>query len=101
MTVTITEHGRSDELAERCLDALTKLYPETGPVVTQNTQTGHLTLTVGMDATDPWAATNLGGRIITESLNEARLPQSEVVDVCVTAVAFDDSMENVRELVEA
>lgn len=101
MTVTITEHGRSDEAAEKCLDALLDLYPDAGPVVSQNAETGYLTITVGLDATDPWAAANLGFPIVTNSLNRAKLRKTQVVDVNVSAVEFDDSTENVRELAGA
>lgn len=71
--MTIAEHGASDEAAEKCLDALLDLYPDSGPVVSQNTETGQLTLTVGFAATDPWAAANLGSRILSTSLNRAKL----------------------------
>lgn len=98
MTAVIAEHGTNDEAAEACLDALLALYPESGPVVTQNTDTGCLSLTIGMDATDPWAASNIGARILTESLNEARLPVVPIVDVHVSVVDHEESVEDVREL---
>jgi hypothetical protein len=101
MTMTIAEHGASDEAAEKCLDALLELYPESGPVVSQNSSTGHLTLAVALDATDPWAATNLGARILATSLNRAGLSVTPVLDVSVTMVEHHDSTENVRELIEA
>ncbi len=101
MTMTIAEHGASDEAAEKCLDALLDLYPKSGPVVSQNTETGHLTLTVAVDATDPWAAANLGARILATSLDRAGLPVTLITDVTVTVVEHDDSTENVRELIEA
>jgi hypothetical protein len=101
MAVTVAEHGFSDDAADRCLDALLHLYPDSGPVVSQNTANGRLTLTIGLDATDPWAAAELGARILSESLNAAELPVTEVVDVHVEAVEHEDSTEDVRELIEA
>jgi hypothetical protein len=101
MAVTIAEHGASDEAAENCLDALLDLYPDSGPVVSQNTSTGNLTLTVSVEATDPWAAANLGSSILTKSLNRAHLRVTPVLDVNVTIVEHDDSTENIRELIEA
>lgn len=101
MTMTIAQHGFSDEAAEKCLDALLDIYPESGPVVSQDTVSGGLTLTIALDATDPWAAANLGARILTKSLSRAELPVTPITDVNVTMVEHYDSTENVRELVEA
>ena len=101
MSVVIAEHGFSDDAAEACLDALLMLYPDAGPVVSQNTATGHLTITVGLDATDPWAASNLGAEILTNSLTRAALRSTTVLDVSVTAVDHEDSAEHVGRLVPA
>lgn len=101
MSVVIAEHGASDDAAEACLDALLALYPESGPIVGQNVATGQLTITVGLDATDPWAASNIGSEILTTSLNRAGLPPTPVLDISVTAVDFDDSAEHVGRLVTA
>lgn len=102
LTIMIANHGASDEAAEACLDALLKLYPETGPVVSQNVATGCLSLTVAVDATDPWAASNMGSHIFSESLNAAQLPLAPIVGVNVHVVdAGDYSSEDVRELVSA
>jgi hypothetical protein len=101
LTMTIAEHGFSDEAAERCLDALLALHPETGPVVAQNTDSGHLTITIALDATDPWAATNLGAGILADSLTQAEVPVTPVLDLCVSAVDREDSTEDVRELIKA
>lgn len=101
VSVTIADLGHSDEAAELCLDSLLALHPETGPVVSQNTANGQLTLTIAVDATDPWAATNLAAKVFTVCLNETGIPKKPVIDLTVTAAAYDDSSENVRELVPA
>jgi len=90
MTVTIADHGFSGESAERCLDSLLDLYPESGPVVAQNTATGHLTLVVALDATDPWAASNLGRALVAESLTQAKLTVSPVINIQVTLVTTSE-----------
>ncbi len=89
VTVTIAEHGFSEESADRCFDAFNELYPEAGPVVSQNIKDGTLTVTIAVEATDPWAATNLGSEILGNGLEKAQLALSPVLAVCVTAVEYE------------
>lgn len=98
IAITIAEHGFSDDAADRCLDAFLSLYPDAGAVVSQNTSNGHLSVTIAVDATDPWAAVNLSATMFTTGLDTAKLPATSIIDVCVTQVEFDDSTCN-RELV--
>jgi hypothetical protein len=102
LTVTIAEHGFSEESADRCFDAFDALYPEAGPVVSQNTKDGTLTVTIAVEATDPWAATNLGSEILAAGFDKAQLALTPVLDVCVTAVEYETSRHVHRgELVSA
>lgn len=89
ITVTIADHGFSDEAAERCYDAFADLHAQHGPVVDHNSETGELSVTVSLDATDPWAAANLGSRIIGSGLEASGLERTGIIDVCVTAVEPD------------
>ena len=91
ISLTIAKHGYDGDAAEKALDAFLEFHPETGPVVTQNTATGGLTITIGLDATDPWAAGNLAGRILTDGLNGAHLEVVPILDVSITAVDPTDS----------
>lgn len=101
ITATIAEHGASDEWAERCLDDLLERHPEVGPVVCQNAESGHLIITVAVDATDPWAASNLAGQVIADTLNAVRLPPAPVLDVSVMLVEDEDQRVNEHDLVSA
>lgn len=85
LTITIGEHGYSEEAAEKTLDAFLKLVPDAGPVVSQNLAQGTLSITIGLQATDPWAASNIGRDRLAEGLTEAGLAFTSVVDLCVTA----------------
>lgn len=100
ITLTIARHGASEDAAEAALDSLLELYPECGPVVTQNTETGALALTIAVEATDPWAAGDLAGKIFAKSLDHAKLEVVPILDVSTTAIdpehAQSDSWDLVR-----
>ncbi len=101
--MTIAEHGFDSEAAERCLDAFDKLYPESGPVVTQNIQDGTLAITIAVSAPDPWEAGTLAGKIYAKSLNESALSVTQVTDVHTTIVTDreEESMSRSRQLTPA
>ena len=99
LTITIADHG-NEEAAERCLDALLERHPETGPVVSINPSAGTLSVTIALDATDPWAAGNLASRIWVTGLNQSGLSPAPIIDVAISAVEFDDARRS-RELVPA
>jgi len=101
ITAVISHHGLSDEIAERCLDALLVRHPENGPVVSQNTETGELTLTIALEATDPWAAAKLASEVIGGTLDVLALPMTEILDVVVALADREPAPEDVRELVGA
>lgn len=96
LTVTVADHGASEEVAERVLDAFIDLHGETGPVVSQNLADSTLTITVAFDATDPWAANTLGSRIIGGTLDKIGLPKTEVLDVCITALDYEPRAAHVH-----
>ena len=93
LTMTIAEHGFSEDSAERCLDAFLKHHPEAGPVVSIDPASGTLSITVAVDATDPWAAGNLGAEILADGLNAAELDVTDIVRVDITAVEAEREME--------
>lgn len=100
LTITIAGHG-DEEAAERCLDAFLAAHPETGPVVTIDPRVGTLSVTIALDATDPWAAGNLASRIWSDGLNGSGLTPAPIIDVAISAVELDDERERRRELVPA
>jgi hypothetical protein len=101
VTITIAEHGFSDEAADRCLDAFLALDPAAGPVVSQNAASGHLSVTIAVEATDPWAAANLSARIFTKGLEATGLAVTPIIDVSVTQVESENLTCDDRELVRA
>lgn len=96
LTVTIAEHGASEEVAERILDALVEVHPETGPVVSQDLTDSTLTITVAIEATDPWTASTLGSRVVGGTLEHLDLPMTEVLDVCVSALDQNERAAHVH-----
>ncbi len=100
LTITIAEHG-NEEAAERCLDAFLTRHPETGPVVSINPSAGTLSVTIALDATDPWAAGNLASMIWASGLNQSGLAPAPIIDVAISAVEFEDGARRSRELVPA
>jgi hypothetical protein len=101
VTVTIAEHGFSDEAAESALDALLEIAEAAGPVVSQDAESGEMRLTIALDADDAWTAAEQASSVFAEALDKTGLPVTEVIGVQVTAVEREDSTENVRELVSA
>ena len=97
VTVSIADHGRSAEAAEAVLDSFVELYPECGPVVSQDLRTGFLSITLAFDATDPWAATNKAKDTFPRGLAHSRIEVAEVVSVEVTTVDEDESGDYVDE----
>ncbi len=100
LTITIAGHG-NEEAAERCLDAFLTCHSETGPVVSINPSAGTLSVTIALDATDPWAAGNLASRIFATGLKQSELAPTPIIDVAISAVQFDDDSRRSRELVPA
>lgn len=101
ITVTIADSGDMDA-AERCLDALNERAPETGPVVSVDLAANTLSLTIAVDATDPWAAANLASSIYADSLTKAELPLAPVIDIQVSVVDDEHpTTQRRRELVGA
>ena len=100
LTITIAEHGNEAD-AERCLDAFLERHPETGPVVSIDPRTGTLSVTIAVDATDPWAASNLASRIWADGFNQSGLELTPIVDVSISAVEFEEDARARRQLVPA
>ena len=98
LTMTIADHG-NEGAAERCLDAFLLAHPETGPVVSIDPALLTLSVTIALEATDPWSAANLASAILADGLIESGLTVTPIVDVAITAVEFEEQVR--RELVPA
>ena len=100
LTVTVADHGHDLENGERFLDGFMEAHPEVGPSVSQNTETGTLSVTFSVDAEDPDAAYEQSKTIFPEGANASGLPPTHIVKVELELVedaelAEDDEREPV------
>ena len=90
--VTVTFGGlEGDEGAgERTLEALHRTHPEVGPVVSQNRDTGVLSVTIALDADGPAEVADRVRSIFADVARIAPLDPREVVAVDVHAVDAEE-----------
>ena len=85
--VTVSEHGFEPENGERFLAGFMATHPDVGPSVSQNTETGTLSVTFSLDAEDASEALDLGRTAFCEGAAESGLPVTRVVALEATFVA--------------
>jgi hypothetical protein len=97
LTITISEHGRSEENGARLLEGVLAKHPEVGPVVSQSLAAGTLSVTFSLEAEDPQDGFEHGWSIFVAGANASGLEPTEVVDVRITQVPAEE-LEEEREL---
>jgi hypothetical protein len=97
MTVTVSQHGRDLANGELFLDGFVRTHPETGPVVDQNTETGHLSITYTFDAEDFADAARKAGDIFLDGANASGLEPSDFVGAHFEPAEADEPVDD-REL---
>jgi hypothetical protein len=97
MTVTVADHGRDLNNGEQFLDGFVSTHPETGPVVDQNTETGHLSITYSFDADELRDAWQLGGQIFVDGANASGLEPTDFIGSRLDPVGADELIDD-REL---
>jgi hypothetical protein len=93
LRLSISDIGRDPENGERLLDAFMKTHPATGPVVSQNVQTGRLVVTIAVDGADITDALGKGVPIFIDGLGASELPPSDVLDVSASLIPADELNE--------
>jgi len=98
--MTLPEYGLDEDYAERFLEAFVSTYPETGPVVSQNTADGTLTVVIAVDAVDPDDAWRRGREVLLKGGQASELNPPEAIEITLSKVAQGetDVLEG-RELV--
>jgi hypothetical protein len=96
-TWTVAEHGRLPENGERFLEGFTDAHPEVGPVVSQNTATGHLSITFSLEADDFNAAVEQAIRVFEDGAAASQLEPTEILDLAAS-LATDHETHEAREL---
>ena len=100
LTWTLSEYGDDPANGERFLEGFAAVHPDVGPVVSQNTETGRLSVTFSLEAKDASDALEKGLDVFVKGAAKSGLPPTDVIDVSVTAIARE-SREEELELVPA
>jgi hypothetical protein len=74
----------------RLLEAFIETHPESGPVVSQNVETGRLDVTIAVEGTDITQALGKGVPIFVDGLGASKLPPSDVVDISASVIPIDE-----------
>jgi len=90
ITVTVAEHGTNATNGHRFLDGFTRAHPEVGAAVSQNLETGHMTVTFIVEAEDLLKGVSLGKKVFIEGATESGLGGSEILDASIHVVADDE-----------
>lgn len=89
ITTTVDDGlGRDEEAAERMLVLLLEIAPDAGAVVSHNSQTGQLKITLALRALDALDAVTTAAGIVRRAEQFGQIPQSTVIGtVCELAGA--------------
>jgi hypothetical protein len=100
ITLTIAEHGNDPLAGERVLEGFQVVAPDSGPVVDQNRQTGHLSVTLTLDLADLGqdSMRRIVGTLM-DGLNASGLRATEILDVELVDVGAGVELQ--RELATA
>jgi len=100
LRLIVAEYGHDPANGERFFDAFMATHPKAGPVVSQNTETGQLTVTIAVDASDITEAVERAIPIFSDGCNASGLPLTDVLDINATLIQADE-LDETRELQHA
>lgn len=93
--ITVEGYGSDEHHAELFLDALTDRYAEGGPVVSQNTEDGTLTVAFALGAASFDEVAQRASQVFTDSANATGLPATDVLSAQVELIERAESPEPV------
>ena len=79
--ISVSEHGFDLENGDRLMESFMAAAPEVGPSVSQNTETGTLSMTFSLDATDAKSAVEEGVRIFATAMGNAGFEPTQVLSI--------------------
>src|SRR5205823_944916 len=85
VTVTIAEHGRDPENGHRFLRGFRATHPDIGPVVDQDIESGHLSVTFSYEAKDLMDAMNKWPSIFADGAQASGLTRTPLMDFAIAA----------------
>lgn len=97
LTWTLDRHGQDPANGEKFLEGFVNAHPEVGAVVSQNTATGHLSVTFSFEAKDFDDALARGKEIFVAGASLSELEPADIVDLTVSLASAED-YEPDREL---
>ena len=97
VTITISDYGSDPANGERFLAGFMETNPEAGPVVSQNTDTGTLSVTFCFEADDLAGVADRASTIFAEGANATGLPPTPLVRAEVDSVPDEDFDESSPE----
>lgn len=95
VTITISEHGSDPANGERFLAGFMNAHPEAGPAVSQNLETGTLSVTFSFEAHDLAGVADQASSIFTAGANATGLPATPLVHAEIESVS-DDEVDDVE-----
>ena len=93
VTITVAELGRSEETVELVLAAFLEHHSNVGPVVSANLESGELSITWAIEATDAIDADERSTPVFTESMAASGVPFAPVTRLEVAAVEAEQELE--------
>lgn len=94
---TIAEHGAEPANGERFMEGFMAVIPEGGPSISQNLETGSLTITFALEAGDAKEALDRGLEVFADGAARTGLEPTAVLDLEASVVRWQEP-EAVPEL---
>ena len=91
--MTLSEYGSDEDYAERVLEAFVSTHPDVGPVVSQDTNVGTLTVVFSLDAESADAAIEQGRTVFADGGAASGLPMTALLEANVALVPSDEVSE--------
>jgi len=88
--ITLRKLGHSEADTERVLDAWLATHPEVGPMVSSDTRTGELSITLALEAEDARNAYERSTPLFLESMDAAGVALTPAVGLEVVAVEAEE-----------
>jgi hypothetical protein len=90
--ITVSEHGFDLDNGDKLMETFMATAPEVGPSVSQNTETGTLSMTFSLDADDAKGAVETAVQIFTKVMATARFPVTKVLSIESFVVPDDEEV---------
>lgn len=94
ITVEVAEYGHEPEDGERFLSGFMETHPEVGPAVSQNTETGVLTILFSFEAAEVGDLAEEAATVFSDGAQATGLPATKVLSMHIDLVEDEDRTED-------